>query len=228
MSLIPNTFNGLVSAVKALAEDDSTEFEAYIPTAIFIAEENLSRVVDTDGFKTSAVVTATPGNNLISKPANHKFNRNMWFSTSARQVNTVDIKNSDYIQDYWPVGTVSTSSYPYGQPKYYGNYDKDNWIIAPTPVSAYPFSVKYDAQVTHLSAANQTNYYTSVTPEALLYGTMVGMAEFMKDYGTLAHWQTRYVAAVEAVGNEGRRNRRDNGSTPNNPESGQNTLNEDN
>lgn len=224
MTLIPNTYNGLVSAIKALAEDDSQEFTNYIPTAIFLAEENLLKKVDTEGLTFTASVTATPGDNTLTKPSGHRFNKDMVFQTSAGTFEQPTMVPNDYARDYWPAGKTSTDTYPFGKPKYYANEDQDTWLLAPTPASAYVFTAQYTKQLEHVSAGNQTNYYTDYCPDALFYGTMVGMSEYMKDYSTLGVWQQRYTDAVQTLNNEGRRQRRDDGEPPRNPQGGQNTL----
>lgn len=228
MTLIPNTYNGLVSSIKALAEDDSVEFEAYVPTAIFLAEENLIKKIDNKNLEVTTTVTATDGNNILTKPDGMRFVNDVYFLTSAGSYVQPKMRTNDYIRDYWPVANTSTSTYPHGQPKYYGNESDTEWVLGPTPASAYNVVVNYVAQVTHLSASNQTNYFTSNAAEALYYGTMVGMSEFMKDYTILPLWQARYTDAVEGLNNEGRRNRRDDGLSPSNPRNNQNTLKGDN
>lgn len=228
MGLIPNTFNGLVSSIKALAEDDSTEFEAYVPTAIFLAEENLIKKIDSDRIQAVTTVTAVQGNNILNTPSGMRFLKDIHFVTSAGSLIQPTMKTNEYIRDYWPVGNTSTTGYPNGQPKYFGNDKDGEWVIAPTPVSAYKFTVNYVKQVVHLSASNQTNYFTSNAADALFYGTMVGMSEFMKDYTALPVWTQRYNDAVEGLNNEGRRNRRNDSFAPDNPRGEQNTLKGDN
>jgi len=224
MSLTPDTFDGLVSAIKALAEDDSTEFENYIPTAIHLAESNIHRKLDTNGFKTQTSVVAVAGQNTLTKPTDLRFTRKIKFKTSAGTYIQPEMRTNDFLEDYWPVGETSTSAYPFGEPKYYAEQDKDTYLLAPTPVSGFTFTVEYDRELVHLSAGNQTNYLTSHVPDALFYGTMAGMAEFMKSYDTLPIWQGRYVDALEGFNNEGRRNRRDDNKLPRVKNAGENTL----
>lgn len=225
MSLIPNTYNGLVSAVKALAEDDSLEFQNYIPTAIHLAEENLIKRLDKEDLTVETTVTAVAGTQTIARPSGERFVNDLWYTTSTGKQFPI-LRTNDYIRDYWPV-TTSTSVYPNGTPKYYA-IEGSNFVLAPIPASAYSFTVRDVQQVTHLSASNQTNFFTDFCSDALFYGTMVGMSEFMKDYAVLPVWQQRYLDAVEGLNNESRRERRDDSIKPNNPKGGENTLLGDN
>lgn len=204
MSLIPTTYDGLVSGVKALAEDDSSEFTAYIPTAIHLAEENMVKVLKQEHLEATVTVTATAGDPYINKPTGYRYTHDFSFRTSAGNIVTPNMKKDHYLKDYWPSLTAT------GTPKYYSTDGASSLRLAPTPASAYPCELKYRQQVTHLSALNQTNFYTDYCSEALFYGTMVGMAEFMKDYTTLPVWQGRYMTAIELLNAEGQLEETDN------------------
>jgi len=222
-----NTYDGLVSAIRALAEDESQEFLEFIPTAIWNAEENLIKKLDNDYLTSTVIVSGSAGDNIVTKPEGVRVQRDFFYETSSGIVQPT-MRTDGFIRDYWPVGKTSTVDYPRGVPKYYGNLTGNTWIVAPTPVSAYNYTSKYVVQVPHLSSANQTNYFSFFCSDALFYGTMVGMAEFMKDYETLQIWTARYSDAVDSLNNESRRNRRDDNTDPQNPKSGENTINGEN
>lgn len=227
MGLIPNTYNGLVSAVKALAEDDSTEFENYIPVAIFLAEERLTKELDTEGLHVQASINGSAGDNIVYKPSKYRLGYDMSFRTSSGSTYLIK-KTQGFVQDYWPVGKTSTSAYERTQPKYYCDRNNSEFLIAPTPVSAYTYRLDYLEKVSSLGVSVQSNYFTEFTSDALFYGTMSNMSEFMKDYGTQQIWETKYVNAIQGTNNQGKRERRDNSSDPKNPRSQRNTLKGDN
>lgn len=216
MGLIPNNYDDLVSAMRALAEDDSQEFQAFVPTAVYLAEERLVKELDTDGLISAATVTAVPNFQFMNKPSGCRFIHEMYYRTSAKDLIHPIRKTDTFLIDYWPA-TTSTSAFPNGKPKYYANWDFDTLVLAPTPSSAYRFTIRYVTQQTHLSAGNQTNYYTDFCSDALYYGTMSNMAEFMKDYEVQKVWESKYVNAVQGLNNQGRRNRRDDQTVPRGP-----------
>lgn len=227
MSLIPSTYNGLVSAIKALAEDDSQEFEAYIPTAIHLAEQRLIKEIDTEGLHFTASVTATAGNPLVSKPSGYRLGYSLSYNTSVGR-EFVFKKTDDFIKDYWPQGSTSTSAFPFGQPKYYADRNNTQFIVGPTPVSGYVFEVEYLKEVSALSSTVSSNYFTEFASDALYYATMSNMAEFMKDYQIQPVWESKYDRAMQGINNQGRRERRDDGTPPSNPDVNRNTLRGDN
>jgi len=213
MSLIPNTYSGIVSAIVALAEDDSVEFIEYIPTAIHIAEERLLKELDTLGTTKTSALTATASAQTLTKPSDHRFTREVRITTSTGTTVQIDKVTNDYLRDYWP--TKSNV----GVPKYYAEESMNTFLLAPTPSSAYTISCQYVGQETHLSAGNETNYYTDYCSDSLYYATMSNMAEFMKDYSTMEVWESKLQAALAGTNNEqGRRARRDDSTgIPKNP-----------
>jgi len=221
-----NSYDGLVSAIKALAEDDSLEFAAYIPTAIYLAEERLIKELDTEGLKSVVSAVATPNSMFLTKPSGTRFVHNVTFRTSAG-VFTPDKRGADYIKDYWPVN-VSVSGYPNGTPKYYGDLDGTSFLQAPIPASAYNYTFVVTKQFSHLSDSVQTNYFTESTFDSLFYATMDCMSEFMKDPQMVTLWKDKYTELATVQNNEGRRARRDDGMVPNNPKIEKNTLKQEN
>lgn len=230
MSLIPTSFNGLVSAIKAIAEDDSSEFEAYIPVAIHLAEQRLVKELDTEGLHFTASVTANASGNTLSKPSGYLLGYDLSYRTSGVNSPRVFVtkKTPAYVKDYWPVGNVSTSAYPHGRPKYYADLNDTQFIFAPSADYAYVFSLEYSKQVSALSSTVASNYYSEKASDCLFYATMSNMAEFMKDYEVQTIWENKYNRAMQTKNNEGRRGRRDDGTDPRNPEKGRNTLGGDN
>jgi hypothetical protein len=219
MSLIPNTYDGLVSAIRALAEDDGTEFEDYVPTAVSLAEERLLKDLDTQGLKVSAVTTATQGSQILAKPSGYRFGHSLYFvNTSSSEIVAPGLKTDTFVRDYWP--NTATEDVP----KYYADLNNTEWVLAPTPDDNYVFTVQYVKSIDALGSANQTNYYTDFCSDALYYATMSFMADFMKDYQTIKVWENRYSLAIQSKNNEGRRSRRSDGTIPRNPEGGINTV----
>jgi len=216
MSLLPTNYDGLVSAIAALAEDDSSEFTAFIPTAIYLAEERLMKELDTDGVSEVVSVTATSGSQFLFKPEGYRVVQDMFYNVSSSAVFPV-MKTASFMKDYWPNPSVL------GQPKYFSNWDSAAWMLAPPPDQNFVFTINCVKDVEHLNASTSTNYFSLRCPDALYYATMSNMAEFMKDYSTRdAVWETKYARALESLNNEARRSRRDSAKTPQNPE--QNTL----
>ncbi len=217
MSLIPNTFDGLVSAIISLAEDDSQEFLDYVPTAIFLAEERLNKEVEKQGVHTTGIVSATGGIPFITKPEGYRFAYGLAVIDTSGSSTQPRRTTRQFLVDYWPNQSLLD------RPKYYTDYGSDQFILAPTPDVNYNILLEYNAGVAHISASGQTSWYTSNCPDVLFYSTMCNMCEFMKDYSTMKQWETKYQDGVKTLNNEGRRERRD-ANPPESKANGQNTL----
>ncbi len=212
MSFVPTTFSGLVSSVKSITEDDSIEFEEYIPTAIHLAEERLLKELDNLGIQTVVTVTASTGSPLLAKPQGYRVLQDVYFLASSEAVQP-SFKTKSFIKDYWPNESQT------GLPKYISNWDKDSWVLAPTPDSNYVFVVDCTKELDHLTSANPSNYYSTNCSDALFYAVMSNMAEFMKDFGARdTVWEPKYARALEGLNNEARRARRDSSGNPENPQ----------
>jgi hypothetical protein len=218
---IPNSYNNIILAVQELAEDDSLEFQNYIPTAIFVAEQRLRKDLDNIFLTRNVVVNGTAGNAFVQKPSNFLVVLDLVYENDGT-VYPLDRKSKSYIRDYWPV-SAST-----GDPKYYADYDTSNFIVAPTPVSAVDFILNYQAYPNPLNSLNQTNEFTTYAPAALFYAVMSAMSEFMKDYQTQQIWEAKYSIEIATLQNQARRERRAEGFPQTNPVPQLNTLKGDN
>ena len=68
-----------------------------------------------------------------------------------------------------------------GTPKYYAQFDVNNFILAPTPNADFAVELHYYYRPTSLTTdPNGTTWISTNAPDALLYGTLVESYTFMK------------------------------------------------
>lgn len=219
---IPTTFATLVSAVKERIEDDSSEFEAYIPTAIRIAEERLWKEMDSQNFITYTSVTVSNATYLVTKPNggdNIPLDLTYTYGTSVKSLLK---KNKEYLREYWPV-PAST-----GTPRYYADYDATRVVVAPafTTIGVATFTTLQKPAV--LTASNTTNIFTSLYPNALFFATLSEQCGFSRHYEMKAEVEAHYLEELQTINNMERRKRRDSNSMPVNAAPKNNTLKGDN
>jgi hypothetical protein len=214
---LPTSFNGLISAVKEEFEDDSTEFENYVPTAIQVAEQRLARELDLDDITTNYQANCSIGDRLVSKPSDYRLSFSLFIIQDGVET-LVKKRTPDFCRVYWPIVTSV------GFPKYYGEYDESNFILAPTPDANYTVRLAYFGIPTLLSSSNQTNYFTEEKcSDILYYATLSAMCEFAKNYSKKEVYETEYNQRRDAYNNEARRRRGANGNMGN-PHSQQNNT----
>lgn len=220
MARITN-YTTLVSAVVDELEDNSPEFGNYIPIAIDLAEQRLTREIDTYGLVAKTTIVTSAGVNLISKPAGYRLPYQLVQVKNDGSLNTLIKVTDEFIIQYWMTPT-STSAVL----KYYADDGRDNFLIAPTPTSAYNLICKFLARPSVLDGTVLTNYFTDYTSDALYFGTLKEMCRFTKNYDLMKLYEDQYQIAVDSINNEGRRSRRDDDRATFNPEGSQNNLKE--
>lgn len=227
MAIISN-YTTLVSACQNVMEDDGTEYKAYIPTAIGLAEERLNREIDSDAFVTTTF-TSVSISTVIKIPSNLKVPKEVAFYTATSADNRYQRPlirvPSSFAHEYWPYGNSSV-----GHPKYYHGPDKTgNWYIVPAcSASIWQIRLLYEKKVEQLTAASSVNLFTEKWPDALFYATMIQMSRFARNPDMEAMFEKDYQNALMGIHNETRRFRRDDTVNPLNDESNVNTLKGDN
>ena len=216
-------YNTLVSAITQALEDDSQETANYIPTAIANAEFRLLRQTDFTGVEVTTVVTATVSNRLVNKPNGYRLGKSIRYTTSAGLLQDLKKNTVSYCEKYWPYANTSV-----GNPKYYADYSNSQFLLSPTPDSAYEILVTHVVKPQGVSVGNQTNTYTEWMPDALFHVSMSEMADFSRNNELKQYHEQSYVNVMTGINNEARRARRDEGLQPVSPNINVNTLKQEN
>lgn len=212
-------YPSLVSAMVNYFEDDSDEFKSFIPSAIDLCEQRLTREVDTTALVTSTVVSTAAGNRLVTKPSGYRFGYNLNVQLSNGEFRTLTKSTKSYIEDYWPWFNTSVAT-----PKYYADHGTTQWVLGPTPRESRPARITYATRPTGISAANPTNYFTNYMADALYFGTAIEMAKFARQKTMLQFLEPAYQNCIQTIMGEGRRERRDEGMEPASPAANRNDL----
>ena len=142
---------------------------------------------------------------MLNKPSR-------WRKTVSMKTNGVPmlLRSQDYVAQYL------SESDP-GQPKYYAEYDYNNWNFAPLPDVAYPVEIIYYAEVQPLDAENQQNLWTAIAPQAMLYGTLLQAQGYLKALDKLPIWKSYYTDSLTALKKEDNSRRIDRNTTVQEP-----------
>lgn len=213
------SYNTLVSAALELAEDTGTELLSYMPVAVDNAEQRLTREIDVLDFVYYQQIAVSASTPTFNKPSGHRLTYSMRYVDPTTGRGTVlTRKQDDYLDEYWPQPTSV------GTPRYYSDQNASLFKIAPCTSTDSYVEVRGVMKPTGLSTSNQTNFFTQKYPDALFYATMMEVALWQRNDNLFQKFSELYIAARDSANNEGRRQRRDNGSPVNNPEPGINTL----
>jgi hypothetical protein len=199
------TYDNLVADVINYMERDDAEFVAQIPALIGLAESAIASEL-----KTLLQLIVVETNILAAQDILEKPTR--WRKTVSMKVNgkPILIRSQDYVAQY------QSESDP-GQPKYYAEYDYNNWAIAPVPDASYPVEIIYYSLVQPLDTANQTNLFTQQCPQAMLFGTLLQAQGYLKAIDKLPIWKSYYTDSLAALKREDNSRRIDRNTTVQEP-----------
>jgi hypothetical protein len=113
--------------------------------------------------------------------------------TVAGQRQPVLLRKYEYLREYWPDPTATDV------PQFYCDYDYTHWLVAPTPAVAYNFEVLYYERIQPLDSSNQTNWFTTYAPQALLYGSLLQAMPFLKNDTRTPIWQAQYQQIMDTL-----------------------------
>jgi len=186
------TYDTLVENIQSYLERTDTATLDKIPLFIMLAEQVIASEIKFLGNLTVVEANMTASNPVINKPVR-------WHKTVSMNV-TIDgvkqpvlLRKYEYLREYWPDQSQTDV------PKFYCDYDYENWLVAPTPTSNYDFEVLYYERVQPLDSSNQTNWFTQYAPQALLYGSLLQAMPFLKNDERTPIWQAQYQAIMQTL-----------------------------
>ena len=199
------TYDNLVLDVQQYMERDDTDFVAMIPTLIGLAESAIAAELKTLLQLVVVETTLTATDPVLVKPTR-------WRKTVSMKINgsPVVMRSQDYIAQY------NSESDP-GQPKFYAEYDYNNWNFAPTPDQDYPVEIIYYSLVQPLDSTNQTNLFTQIAPQAMLFGTLLQAQGYLKALDKLPVWKAYYTDCIASLKKEDNSRRIDRNTTVQEP-----------
>ena len=168
------------------AQTDPTVF-SQIPRLINAAERNLAQIFKLLGQKEALRDPAGLQANVsvVTKPDRWRktVSMNYGTGTNGSKLNPILPRSYEYCRTYAPDVSVE------GPPEFYSDYDINHWLIVPTPDQTYPLEVICYMQPPLLDQTNQTNFWSDLTPNALVYATLLETAAFLKQPNEVAKWE---------------------------------------
>jgi hypothetical protein len=183
-------YDNLIQDVINYMERDDDGFVAQIPSLIGLAESAIAAELKSLLQLTVVETTLAQNQDILEKPAR-------WRKTVSMKVNGKPIlmRSQDYIAQY-------QSESDAGIPKYYGEYDYNNWNFAPKPDAAYPIEIIYYSLIQPLDSTNQQNLFTRECPQAMLFGTLLQAQGYLKALDKLPIWKQYYTESLAALKKE--------------------------
>ena len=193
------TYGELKQAIQDYTENDETTFVNNLPLFIRLAEERILKNVQLNLFQKNQAGTMTLGNQYLAAPSDFLAPFSLSIDVSG-DAEFLLFKDLDFVQTYTPDPTTT------GQPRYYAQFDVDNFIIAPTPNANFTVDIHYLYRPASLTAGadSGTSWLSQNAEITLLYAALVESYTFMKgDPGLMQMYQQRYAEALGRLKNLG-------------------------
>ena len=194
--------------------DDSVLSNTLLTTVIKNAENKIYRDADSDDNRFYATSNLVSGNRYVTIPSDLRFIRYVQLKDSSGNQVFLDKRDTSFMAEYY--NTPGTSS---GLPKYYGNWDADFWVVAPTPNATFeitlaytkqPISITNTTQPTAAPAATNGTYTSNKYQDLLLYACLVEAYGYLKGPADmLQYYEPSFKRALQsyAIEQQGRRRR---------------------
>ena len=209
------TLANLQNDIRSYTEvDDGVFTTGVLDTIIKNAENKIYRETDSDDNRFYATSALVNGNRYVTIPTDLRFIRYAQLTDSAGDQTFLEKKDTSFMAEYY--NTPNTAS---GIPKYYGNWDAEFWVVAPTPNAQFsitlayvkqPISITNTTQPTAAPAATNGTYTSNKYQDLLLYSCLVEAYGYLKGpVDMLQYYAQAYQKAMQsyAIEQQGRRRR---------------------
>jgi len=130
------TFTTLREAVQNYTQNNETSFIANMGTFVELSEERILKSIQLNVFKKNAAGAMTSGNQYLAVPSDFLAPFSLSITNSS-SFEFLMFKDLDFVESYNPNPATT------GTPKYYAQFDVDNFLIGPTPDSSYVSTLSY-------------------------------------------------------------------------------------
>lgn len=170
------TYVQLKQAIQDYCENDETTFVNNLPIFIRNAEEKILKSMQLSVFKKNVTGALSSGNKYLSAPSDFLSPLSLSYTDGNGDQHFLLFKDTDFVQTFNPDGSDT------GSPRFYAQFDVDNFIVGPTPDSNYNVELHYFYRPASLTAGAEdgTTWLSENAPLAMLYGSLVEAYTFMK------------------------------------------------
>ena len=203
------TLTNLQDDIRSYTEVDSGVLSnSILNTMIKNTENKIYREADSDDNRFYATSNLQSGNRYVTIPSDLRIIRYVQLKDGSGNQVFLEKRDTSFMAEYYD--TPSTAS---GLPKYYGNWDANFWVVAPTPNSTFEITLAYVKQPTSLtdsSVSSSGTYISNKYQDLLLYGCLVEAYGYLKGPpDMLQYYEASFRRALQsyAIEQQGRRRR---------------------
>ena len=192
------TFTTLKTAIQDYTQNTETTFTGQLSRFIVNSEERILKECQLDVFRKNVSGSLTSDIKFLTKPTDFLAPFSLSVIVSSENKFLL-YKQVTFLQDYTPNPATT------GEPLYYGDWNDETLLIAPTPDSAYNVELHYFYRPQSITASSDGTSWLGTNAElALLYGALVEAYTFMKgEQDLLWLYNARFQEALQSLKNLG-------------------------
>ena len=210
------TLDNLRTNIRDYTEVDSGVLsDTVLDTIIKNAENRIYRESDSDDNRFYATSTLISGNRYVTIPSDLRIIRYVQLKDASGNQTYLQKRDTSFMSEFY--NTPGTAS---GLPKYYGNWDANFWVVAPTPNSNFEITLAYVKQPVSITsttlpttanpASNVGTYVSNKYQDLLLYACLVEAYGYLKGPADmLQYYEASFRRAMQSysIEQQGRRRR---------------------
>ena len=183
------TYDELKQAIQDYTENTETTFVNNLDIFIKNAEERILKIAQLEVFRKNQSGALTASNQYLALPSDYLAP----FSLSITNGSSKDFilfKDVNFVQSFNPNAATT------GVPRYYAQFDIDNFILGPTPDDSYVVELHYFYYPPSIVTAG-TSWLGDNFDPPLLYGSLIEAHTFMKgEPDVIAQYEKQYNDAM--------------------------------
>ena len=175
---------------------------AVINVFIINIEDQVAREVDSDSQRRYATATSVANNAFldVSGPqGGFRFARGLQILNSSNERTWLQQRDATFMDEYANQRSETTGT---GFPKFWGNWNGNTIILAPTPDAIYTIEMWYDETPERLSSTNTTTFLSTNAQEVLIYGCVAQAYSYLKNSQDMQIYDQKFQSAMTTYANE--------------------------
>jgi len=175
---------------------------AVINVFIINIEDQVAREVDSDSQRRYATTTSVANNAFldVSGPeGGFRFARGLQILNSSNERTWLQQRDATFMDEYANQRSETTGT---GFPKFWGNWNGNTIILAPTPDAIYTIEMWYDETPERLSNTNTTTFLSTNAQEVLIYGCVAQAYSYLKNSQDMQIYDQKFQSAMTTYANE--------------------------
>ena len=184
---------------------DTVLTDAVLKNIIKNSENAILRAVPTDQNAHYATSNLVVDNRYVTIPSDLRSINYVQLTDSQGKQFFLEQRDPSFMAEYYSTPLSSDVDIP----KYYGNWDEDFWVVAPTPNQTYAITLAYNKEAPSITDTTPTDFSVTGTylsnkyQDLLLYGCLVNTYGYLKGpTDMIQYYQGQYENALTTYATE--------------------------